>query len=238
MGEEMGPIDVGSAFPRGRPADHAIWQLHGWCDVNRAHLGGHRLRRVLGIGALAAALLLGSGCSDDDPKADSTTTEESSTTSTEPDSTTTADPVEVLKREIVEVHKQWRGELRRMYEKPDPSSPLLDRLFADGERKELIREDLARSQAAGTSSPPRPDDQSAWTVTAMQIESDTNVLATECYLDGGWILDSSGKVIDDRIYSHVDRIRFVKGGDGIWRALDIERISKDEGRVGCAEQLK
>jgi hypothetical protein len=195
------------------------------------------LRRVLGIGALAAALLLGSGCSDDDPKADSTTTEESLTTSTEPDSTTTADPVEMLKREIVEVHKQWRGDFRKLFANPDPSSPLIDQLFADGELKERSRMRLQEGKQEGMSSPPRPGDVSDWEVVEMQIESESSVVVTECYLDGAWTLDASGKVVDDEVISYLGKLRFVKGSDGRWRVSTIETISKDEGRVGCAEQL-
>jgi len=189
--------------------------------------------RSLVLGVIVTAVAI-AGCTDDDPKAGPDKTEK--TTTTKPESTTTADPNEAIKREIVEAYDRLQKTERKLFEAPDPSSPLVDEMYA-APFSETVRQNLATSKAKGLRSPPRPDDVSAWAVLKIEIRSPSEVLVSDCYLNGGWTLDASGQVVDDAVHTYEGTVLFVKGDDDRWRAGELEVKSKMEGRVGCAEQL-
>jgi hypothetical protein len=193
-------------------------------------------RRLFMFGGLLAVVIAFAwvGCSDDDPKADPP--ESSSTTTTSEPSTTTTDPTEAIGREAAEAYERWEGQVRRLYEQPDPQSRLLDELYT-GSMRESARQYLEELKARGVTSPPRPGDVSKWKALNVEVRSPTEALVSYCYLDGRWTLDASGVVMDDKVATREGKVLFVKGEDGVWRSSSFEGGSRQEGVAGCAEQL-
>jgi hypothetical protein len=177
------------------------------------------------------------GCSDDDPETGRGPSKSTSTTTTSEPSTTTTESTEEIGRDVAEAYDQWERTRRKLYEHPDPDSPLLDELYTSP-AKETARQYLTELKAKGITSPPRPGDVSKWKALDVEVRSPTEAVVGYCYLDGRWILDASGVVTDDKVVTRQGRAVFMKGADGIWRNASFEGGTQQEGVVGCAEQLQ
>jgi hypothetical protein len=184
------------------------------------------------LAVVVTAVIL-AGCTDD-PEADTDGTER--TTKPEPEPTTTEDPNEAIKREISDAYDRWHTAERKLFEAPDPESPLIEQTYVDPLRSETVR-NLQDAKDKGLTAPPRPGDVSKWAVTSIEIQSPTEVVLSDCYVNGGWTLDAAGQVVDDRVGTYEGTVRFIKGEDGDWRAADLTVTSRQEGVSGCAERF-
>jgi hypothetical protein len=184
---------------------------------------------VVVVVALAAT-----GCSDDPPRESSLKDPTSSTTS-EPSTTTTVS-VEEFKAKFAEFYHDWKTKERRLFADPDPDSPLVDELY-DGAFKDGARRLLADKKARGETSPPRPGDVTVYKALEVNVHSSTEVEVVFCNVDGGWVLNAAGEVIDDDVTTREGTLLYAKGEDGPWRATGVATRSFQEGKVGCGEQL-
>lgn len=193
------------------------------------------LRRVASV--VVAVTVSVAGCGRDADKTTSSTTVRESPTSTQVKPAATTDPTAELEDAVATAYDRWRGALRTLLEEPDPESALLDELYVEGPARDQIRDRLADAKAKGLTSPPRPDDVSQWAPLDVTVESRTEAVVVDCFVDGGWTIGPRGEVLDEAVYTYSSSIRFVNGEDGTWRAASVDRLSMEIGRVGCAEQL-